>query len=130
MLTSFFCKKNDWFFCVILFHIFLQENILRNNFICFYFSMVRSRPWLDSVKRDSNGFFLKKWGWDHNRIKRVSINLASSEVSTRMHECMQYFSFLIFLIFFILAFKKKCIWVHWECMDIYTESYDDLWECM
>jgi len=26
MLTSFFCKKkNDWFFCVILFHIFLQE---------------------------------------------------------------------------------------------------------
>ena len=75
MLTSFFCKKKMIdFLCVILFNIFVKKKILRNNFICSYLS-VRSRPWLDSDKRDSNGFFiffLKKWGWDHKRIKRVS----------------------------------------------------------
>jgi len=60
----------------------------------------------------------------------LKINLVRSDVSAWMYECVQYFSFLIFLIFFRYWHLGRDAWVYWERMNIYTKSYDDLWECM
>jgi len=74
MLTSFFCKKNDWFFCIILFHIFLREkkNLKKQIYLLLsFYGEVKTLTWQcqEGLKWIC---FLKKWGWGHKRIKRVS----------------------------------------------------------
>jgi len=123
MLTCFFfCKKVIDFF-VLFYFIFFQEKFYLP--LSFYFS-VKSRP--SHCREGLKWTFLKKkmrlGPWPHQA--GVKINLARSEVSVWMHECVQYFSFLIFLMIvfcLILAFRKRCM----SALRTYEHIHEILW---
>ena len=120
-LPFFFLKSGRFFFLSY----FISYFILRKFYfpLSFYFSM-RWRP--SQCRERLKWFFFKKLRlrpWPHQAS--LKINLARSNVSAWMYKCVQYFSFLIFLIFFclILAFRKRCMSV----LKTYERIYEILW---
>jgi len=126
-LPFFFLKSGRFFFLSY----FISYFILRKFYfpLSFYFSM-RWRP--SQCRERLKWFFFKKLRlrpWPHQAS--LKINLARSNVSAWMYKCVQYFSFLIFLIFFVWYWHLgRDAWVYWKRTNVYTKSYDDLWECM
>jgi len=122
----FFFLKNDWFF----FSYFISYFILRN----FIFPCLSIFQWgedLHSAGRVSNEIFLK------TKIEIMTTSSRSQNKScNKWCKCMNVRMCAIFFIFDILDFfvsywhLGRDAWVYWERMNIYTKSYDDLWECM
>jgi len=117
----FFFLKNDRLFFELFYFIFYFKKILFS-LVFLFFNEVKTF----TVQGGSQMNFFKKLrlrSWPHQA--GLKINLARSNISAWMYECVQYFSFLIFLIFFclILAFRKRCMSV----LRTYEHIYEILW---
>ena len=121
----FFFLRNDRFFLSY----FISYFILRKIYfpLSFYFSM----RWRPSQCREG-----LKWIFFLNEIMTASSD-SQNKSCKKWCKCMNVQMCAIFFIFYILDFffvwywhLGRDAWVYWDRMNIYTKSYDDLWECM
>ena len=106
MLASFLFSKK----MIDVFLSYLMSYFISRNFLFYLVFLFFNKVKTFTVQGGSQMKFLKKL-----RLRSLpyqaglKINLVRSDVSAWMYESVQYFSFLIFLIFSILAFRKRCM---------------------